>query len=105
MTRPVSLHLVRRWWKAVRAGPLTPSDSDMVRDILTNPESDLFFRFAAHDQRHALEVLARLDVRQHEAAAFTREGLRHGTSDAASRAGDDGRGCAHPPVTIRVTSL
>ncbi len=78
MTRPVSLHLVRRWWKAVRAEPLTPSDSDMVRDILTNSESDLFFRFAAHDQRHALEVLARLDVRHDDAPrAVRRAALLH----------------------------
>lgn len=56
------LHLVRRWWKALRARPLSIGERDAVRALLTRDESDLFFRFATHDQRHALEVLDRLDA-------------------------------------------
>jgi hypothetical protein len=72
------LHLVRRWWKALRARPLSGVERDAVHALLTPDESKLFFRFAIHDQRHALEVLGRLDAR-HDAApiAVRRAALLH----------------------------
>jgi hypothetical protein len=72
------LHLVRRWRKALRARPLSGVERDAVRALLTPDESKLFFRFAIHDQRHALEVLGRLDAR-HESApiAVRRAALLH----------------------------
>jgi putative nucleotidyltransferase with HDIG domain len=72
------LHLVRRWWKALRARPLSAGERDDVRNLLAPDESELFFRFATHDQRHALEVLGRLDMR-HGAApiAVRRAALLH----------------------------
>ena len=72
------LHLVRRWWKALRARPLSAGERDDVRNLLAPGESELFFRFATHDQRHALEVLGRLDMR-HGAApiAVRRAALLH----------------------------
>jgi len=72
------LHLVRRWWKALRARPLSAGERDDVRNLLTPGESELFFHFPAHDQRHALEVLGRLDMR-HGAApiAVRRAALLH----------------------------
>jgi putative nucleotidyltransferase with HDIG domain len=72
------LHLVRRWWKALCARPLSAGERDDVRNLLAPDESELFFRFATHDQRHALEVLGRLDMR-HGAApiAVRRAALLH----------------------------
>lgn len=67
MTSSDPFHLARRWWRAVRARPLTEGERDAVSAVLTPAEAELFFRFAAHDQRHALDVLARLDARHGDA--------------------------------------
>lgn len=73
-----SLHLVRRWAKALRARPLSVAECDAVRALLTPAESELFFRFATHDQRHAFEVLGRLDARHSVApTAVRRAALLH----------------------------
>ena len=72
------LHLVRRWWKALRARPLSAGEREAVRTLLTRKESDLFFRFATHDQRHALEVLNRLDAKNRSVpVAVRRAALLH----------------------------
>lgn len=72
------LHLVRRWWKALRARPLSAGERDEVRTLLTHDEADLFFCFATHDQRHALEVLDRLDAKHGSApVAVRRAALLH----------------------------
>lgn len=101
------LHLVRRWWKALRARPLSVDERGAVRTLLAPDESALFFRFATHDQRHALDVLRRL-VTRHAGApvAVRRAALLHdiGKIDddlsvalrvAASIVGSRGRRFAH----------
>jgi len=73
-----STHLVRRWWRALRAQPLTDAECAMVNRILGAAEAAAFFRFATHDQRHALEVLARLERAAPEAPrAVVRAALLH----------------------------
>lgn len=81
-------HLVRRFVGFLSARPLSPTEQAAVTAVLTPELSILFFAQPHEDQRHAVEVAAR--VRPELAAAA----LTHDVGKTASRLGAIQRACA-----------
>ena len=97
-------HLVRRFFGFLRAKPLSPDEQARVHRALTPQLRRLFFAQPPEDQRHAVEVLARIDTATPEVIEAA---LMHDVGKAASRIGAFQRslatlaGLAHLPVRRR----
>jgi hypothetical protein len=82
------IHLVRRFVGFLTARPLSPTEQTTVTSILSPELCILFFAQPYQDQRHAVEVAARVRPALQAAA------LTHDVGKAASRLGAVQRACA-----------
>lgn len=66
------LHLVRRFLGSVTARSLTRAEQETIRQTLLPGEQQLFARLSRADQRHALQVLQRFNLRMPTATVEAR---------------------------------
>ena len=59
--RYLPVHLVKRFWWAVTARPLSPDTAAWVATVLQDGELRLFQRMTASDQRHHVQVARRFE--------------------------------------------
>jgi hypothetical protein len=95
-------HLARRFFGHLRARPLSPVEQDRVAAVLEPETAHLFFRQAAPDQRHALEVAQRVSsARPDDREAFV-AALVHDVGKAESAIGPVARSMATVIAALRL---
>lgn len=82
-------HLVRRWWRTVRAEPLSPAEQEWVRIQLLTSEWSLWSTMDWRDQRHSFQVARRFEEAMSGSIPLARSAiaaaLLHDVGKAASR--------------------
>ena len=92
--RPSRLvHLVKRFFGALTARPLTPDEVGAVESLLPTSEQEIFFAQPIIDQRHALTA-ARLVRSASDSADLARAALLHDVGKRRSGLGVMGRSVA-----------
>ncbi len=68
---------VNQFAKALFAWPLTPDEISLVRDVLSQPEMDLFMRLSVSERKHSLGVYQNLVAEGERNPALLKAALLH----------------------------